>query len=275
MDNREKMLAALNKELAALDKKEKKLEDAALNAKELKWKAQLESKIPAKVYSGLESAFSKGFALVFDQGRSLIEKSYSKNSLSEDHRIRDYAVLVKGSRRELRRMRGKARKSDLINLTVTTVEGIGLGALGIGLPDIVIFIGALLKGVYETALNYGFAYESREEQYLILKMMEVSLSTGEDWRRGNIEVDSIFRKRSEPISEEDFSRQLEKTASAFAVDMLLLKFVQSMPVVGLVAGAANPVYYNKIMQYVSLKYQKHYMINKLYEGKELTKLSKT
>ena len=59
MDNREKMLASLNKELAALDKRERKLEDAALKAKELKWKAQLEAKIPAKVYSGLESAFSK------------------------------------------------------------------------------------------------------------------------------------------------------------------------------------------------------------------------
>ena len=272
MDKREKMLASLNKELAALDKKENKLEAAALKARELKWKAQIESKIPAKVYSGIESAFVKGFALVFDQGRSIIEKSYSRDTLAEDHKIRDYAVLVKGSRRELRRMQARARKSDLLNLTVTTVEGIGLGALGIGLPDIVIFIGALLKGVYETSLNYGFDYESREEQYLILKMMEVALSTGEDWQRGNIDIDSIFRKRKSTVTEEEFKAQLEKTASAFAMDMLLLKFVQSMPVVGLVAGAANPVYYNKIMQYVSLKYRKHYMINKLYEGKELMQL---
>ena len=272
MDNREKMLASLNKELAVLEKKERKLEDSALKAREFKWKAQLESKIPAKVYSGLESAFGKGFALVFDQGRGIIEKSYSKSTLSEDHRIRDYAVVVKGSRRELRRMRDNARKSDLLNLTVTTVEGIGLGALGIGLPDIVIFIGALLKGVYETALNYGFDYESRDEQYLILRMLEVALSTGEEWQRGNIEIDNIFRKRSSPVTEEEFKTQLEKTASAFAVDMLLLKFVQSVPVVGLVAGVANPVYYSRIMQYVSLKYRKHYMINKLYEGKGLTKL---
>lgn len=272
MDNREKMLSSLQKELAILEKKEKKLEEAALRAREPKLKTRLESKIPEKIYSGVESAFGKGFALVFDQGRGIIEKSYSRETLSADHRIRDYALLVKGSRRELRRMRGRARKSDLLNLTVTAVEGIGLGALGIGLPDIVIFIGALLKGVYETALNYGFSYESRDEQYLILKMMEVSLSTGDDWQRGNIEVDNIFRKRNDDVSEEDFKAQLEKTASAFAMDMLLLKFIQSMPVVGLVAGASNPVYYNKVLQYVSLKYQKHYMINKLYESKELMKI---
>ena len=100
-------------------------------------------------------------------------------------------------------------------------------------------------------------------------MMQTALSTGEDWQKGNIEIDNIFRKRSNPITEEDFKAQLEKTASAFAMDMLLLKFVQSIAVVGLVAGAANPVYYNRVMQYVGLKYRKHYMINKLYEGKQL------
>lgn len=272
MDKREKLLTSLNKELAILDAREKKLEKAALNARELRWKSQIEAKIPSKVYSGIESAFSKGFSLVFDQGRSIIERSYSKQTLAEDHRIRDYAVLVKGSRRELHRMRDNARKSDLLNLTVTTVEGIGLGVLGIGLPDIVLFIGAILKGVYETALNYGFDYVSREEQYLILKMLETSLCTGEDWQRGNIEIDNIFRNRSSPVSEEKFRQQLERTASAFAMDMLLLKFVQSVPVIGLVAGAANPVYYNKIMQYVGLKYRKQYMINKLYESREITKM---
>ena len=33
---------------------------------------------------------------------------------------------------------------------------------GFGLPDIVLFIGTLLKGIYETALNYGFDTEVEE-----------------------------------------------------------------------------------------------------------------
>lgn len=270
MRNRNKMLASLQKELTLLEKKERNLENTALKAEKSKWKIQLENKIPAKVFVGIESAFCKAFAVVFDQGRALIEKSYNKNSLSEDHSIRDYAVLVKGSRREIRKMSISARKSSYLNLAVTTLEGMGLGALGIGLPDIVLFISTLLKGVYETAVNFGFDYAARQEQYLILKMLYAALSTGEDWSRENKEIDAIFRGRGYEITDEEFEKQLKKTASAFAVDMLILKFVQGLPVIGLVAGAANPVYYNKVLRYVHLKYQKHYMINKLYQGKDMT-----
>jgi hypothetical protein len=42
--------------------------------------------------------------------------------------------------------------------------------------------------------------------------------------------------------------------------MLLLKFIQGLPVVGIVGGAANPVYYSKIMKYVQLKYRKRYLL---------------
>ena len=46
------------------------------------------------------------------------------------------------------------------------------------------------------------------------------------------------------------------------MDMLLLKFIQGLPVVGIVGGAANPVYYKKIMDYVELKYKKRYLMGK-------------
>ena len=42
--------------------------------------------------------------------------------------------------------------------------------------------------------------------------------------------------------------------------MLLLKFIQGLPVVGLIGGAANPVYYRKVMRYVQLKYHKRYLL---------------
>ena len=42
--------------------------------------------------------------------------------------------------------------------------------------------------------------------------------------------------------------------------MLLLKFIQGVPVVGIIGGAANPVYYNKVMKYVQLKYRKRYLM---------------
>ena len=42
-----------------------------------------------------------------------------------------------------------------------------MGVLGIGLPDIPVFTGMILKNIYETALQYGYSYESREEKYFI------------------------------------------------------------------------------------------------------------
>lgn len=255
--------AALNKEMLAVEKQEKKMQQAALKAKPAAWKKELEKHIPEKVYTGLESAFCKGFGLVFDQGRAIIEKGYNKEDLQADHAIRDFAVQIKGSRKELKQMHRGARQSDLRNLAVTTVEGVGLGALGVGMPDIVLFLGTLLKGVYETALNYGFDYESRQEQIFILKMIQTALVAGEDWATRNAEVDEMLALETVGITDEDFKQQLKETASAFAVDMLLLKFIQGLPVIGILGGAANPVYYSKIMKYVRLKYRKRYLLKQV------------
>lgn len=260
--NQKRRDAALAKELLAVEKQEKKMEQAALKAKPAAWKTELESRIPEKVYIGLKSAFCKGFDLVFDQGRAIIEKGYNKENIQADHSIRDFAVQVKGGRKELRKIHKSAKQSDLLNLAVTTVEGVGLGALGVGMPDIVLFLGTLLKGVYETALNYGFDYESRQEQIFILKMMQTVLSTGEDWVHRNTEVDEMLTWETVGITDEDFKLQMKETASAFAVDMLLLKFIQGLPVVGVIGGAANPVYYSKVMKYVQMKYRKRYLLNK-------------
>ena len=269
--NQKRREAALNKELQIVQKQERKLEQAAQKAKPAAWKTELENRIPDKVYSGLESAFCKGFQLVFEQGRGVIEKGYNKESIKTDHAIRDFAVQLKGSRKELKRMHRHAVRADVFNMAMTTVEGVGLGALGIGIPDIVLFLGNLLKSVYETALNYGFDYESRQEQLLILKMMQTALSSGEDWIRGNEEVDGMLFAQNAEITDEDFRQQIKDTANTFAMDMLILKFIQGLPLVGVIGGAANPLYHGKIMKYVQLKYRKRYLLGR----KETSRDSRT
>ena len=54
--------------------------------------------------------------------------------------------------------------------------------------------------------------------------------------------------------------QIRETASVFAMDMLILKFIQGLPIVGIIGGAANPVYYRKVMRYVQLMYRKRYLL---------------
>ena len=257
---------ALEKELKAVEKQEKKLQKNFVKAKNPAWKAALGDKVPQKVYFGLESTFCKGFSLVFNQGRGVIEKSYNKENLKNNHSIRDYAVQVKGGRKELKALNKSARRSDGVNMVVTTAEGLALGALGIGMPDIVLFISTLLKGVYETALNYGFDYGTPEEQYMILNMMSASLIAGEERIEWDEMIDGMIEDPPREVSRQVLDEQIRETASVFAMDMLLLKFIQGMPIIGILGGAANPIYYNRVLKYVQLKYRKRYL-RKQMEGK--------
>lgn len=70
---------AMPRDLLAVEKCEQRLEAKARNTGKASWKSEIESRIPQKVYVGLESAFVKGFSLVFRQGRKLIEKTYKKS----------------------------------------------------------------------------------------------------------------------------------------------------------------------------------------------------
>ena len=250
---------AVEKELAAIARQEKKLRLAKLSATTPQLRTTFENKIPLSVYNGVEKAFRKAFLTVFDS--KLVEKSCNKDGIIEDYEIRQYAVSVRGRRKELRQLAGIAKSANTKNILLTTAEGIGLGALGIGLPDIVVFIGVLLKGVYETALSYGFTYETPEERLLILKLLAASLANGEEFDKLNGEIDNSLKGILPLVDETALNNQIEITAKHFAVDMLLLKTIQGLPIVGVVGGAGNPVYYRRIMKYVELKYAKRYLLN--------------
>lgn len=262
-------ISPVEKELQKIEREEQKLiQYAEKHNTAPAWKAELENRIPEKVMTGLQKAYSKAFGLVFEKGAVIIEKTYDKESLAKEFRINDYAMDVKGGRKEIGRICSGAAGGNALNTVVTTVEGIGLGAFGIGLPDIVIWVGVLLRGVYETALKYGFDYETPQEKLFILKLLETSMAVGEDWKILNSENnDYINGKVSMDSDEKELKRQIEKTANALATEMLVTKFIQGLPVIGMLGGAANPVYYQKIMRYIQLKYRKRYLIGKKTAGK--------
>lgn len=256
--NRKK--AAVRKELDSLRKQEARLMKAASQSRDAGFSSRLEEKIPSKVQETLEKAFCRAFGIVFEKGTRIIEKGIRRESMQEDHAIQNYAAELRGTRRELRKMQKSAELAGLRDMAVTTVEGVGLGVLGIGLPDIVLFISVLLKSVYETALRYGFDYDSPREQMFILKLLEGSVIKGREWECLNAEIDGFLERGEEMASDEKaLKAQIERTANAFAADMLLLKFIQGLPVVGMIGGMGNPVYYHKVMKYAGLKYRKRYL----------------
>lgn len=192
----------------------------------------------------------------------------------EDYEIHEFAFQRKADRKTLKKLRGDAKVANLKNLVATSAEGIGLGVLGIGLPDIFIFVGVLLKGIYELSLRYGFDYASEAERYFILKLMDTAMLKGNAWVESNQEVDSLMNEDVVGLSNGDMdaegrlSAQIRKTADAFAVDMMALKFIQGLPVVGIIGGAGNPLYYNKVMKYAEVKYRKRYLLKLQREQEE-------
>lgn len=257
-------ISPAERELQKIEREEMKLiQYAEKHETDPAWKVKLENRIPEKVMSGLQKAYSKAFGLVFEKGTVIIEKTYDKDSIAKEFQINDYAMDVKGGKKEIGRIRSGAAGSNALNTVVTTVEGIGLGALGIGLPDIVIWVGVLLRGVYETALKYGFDYETPEEKIFILKMLETSMTAGEEWKELNSENDRYMVQDMNVVYDEnELKQQIDKTANAFATEMLVTKFIQGLPLVGMLGGAANPIYYQKIMRYVQLKYRKRYLLRR-------------
>lgn len=225
------------------------------------WKTSLEAKVPPKIYENLKSVFAKAFQVIFEKGTDLIEKTYHKEEIEKDFKVRDYAVSLEMNSRDLALLDANAQLSNLVSLAVSTVEGVGLGALGVGLPDIVLFVSMILRGCYETALRYGFQYDTDEEKWFILLLLEGAMVRGEDWDKCNQMIDEQILDPITPIKE-ILDEQMKRTADAFAVDMLLTKFIQGLPFIGMVGGAANPYYYRKILNFVRLKYRKRYLLQK-------------
>lgn len=181
----------IEKELDHIARREARLTKQAQQYQTARWKENLEQKIPPRVHTNLQTAFCKAFELIFEKGTGLIEKTYSRSEMELDFQVHDYAVGLKGGKKELRGLKTDIRRGNLVNMAVSAVEGVGLGALGIGLPDIALFLSVILKGTYETAVRYGFSYDTPREKLFILKMLEASMARGEQWAACNAEVDSF------------------------------------------------------------------------------------
>ena len=224
---------------------------------------KVEEKIPPGLYDKLQKAFYLGFKTVFQKGDGLIEKTYDREELKLSHKVHNESFETLGTKKGIKGMNKLAGQNSLKNLGLSAVEGTGLGLLGIGLPDIPIFIGVVLKSVYEVALSYGFDYKDEKERYFILKVMEAALAQEENRKKTSQEVDRLmfYLDRELPF-EWNLDEQMKKTADCFATDMLCIKFIQGLPLVGVIGGITNVSYCRRISEYAKLKYQKRFLIQK-------------
>lgn len=248
----------LQKEWDKLEVQEQKFLQKRLEKKESILNQKLEEKIPPKLQGTLDAAFAKAFALIFEKGTGVIEKTYQREKLEQDYQVRQYTADVKQDSKSLRAFSKKARDTGTKNLLLSGASGIGMGVLGIGLPDIPVFTGMILKNIYETALHYGYSYESREEKYFILILIQGAVSYGETLCEIDGKLNEFISCGTLPEEYQE-KKQIEETAGTLSKELLYMKFLQGIPVVGAVGGAYDAIYMKRITEYAGLKYRHRYL----------------
>lgn len=246
------------KEWDALCKKEQAFLDRRETKKESALNRLLAEKVPEKLQRTLDAAFEKAFFLIFEKGGGIIEKTYNRDALKDAYKVSLYADEIRRSRRSLRAFSKSAEKAGRKNLLLSGAAGVGMGLLGIGLPDIPVFTGMMLGCVYEIALDYGFDHDTEEEKYFILLLIEGAVSYGDHL----MEVDRKIEAYSlSPRLPEGYSppEQIAKTSGMLSKELLYMKFLQGVPLVGVVGGAYDVVYMKQISEYAKIKYQKRFM----------------
>lgn len=252
----------LKSEWIKLEKQEQTYLQKRLEKKDSRLNQLLEKKIPENLQNTLDTAFAKAFYLIFEKGTGVIEKTYRREELQQNFQINEFAAQVKENRKSLKVFSKKASGAGNINLLISGASGIGLGVLGIGIPDIVLFTGLMLKSLYEIALNYGFDYQNEEERLFILFLIQGAVVYGEELNEINEEINFYIDKK-EFSKKIDLGRKIEETAGCLSKELLYMKFLQGIPIVGAAGGAYDFIYMKQVVKYAEMKYRRRFYIKRL------------
>lgn len=236
---------------------------------------KLDRVVPDKLSGTLNTAFFKAFELIFEKGTGIIEKTYNKEKKETDFKVNTYASEISDKRAAAKAFTKQAKSAKGLNLMISGVEGIGMGLVGSGIPDIPVFIAMVLKSVYEIALSYGYSYNSDAEKIFILKIIENAMCDDEDFVSRNEALNEDIHNivmAGDNIQDGDWSiskeEQMKASAASLSAEMIYTKFVQGFFVVGLVGGIFDPVYVNRISDYAVLKYRRRFLEGKIGKANE-------
>lgn len=147
--------------------------------------------------------------------------------------------------------------------------------VGLGIPDIPIFVSVLLKSIYEIAISYGFSYTSDKEKLFILKLIEAALKSGDILQSRNSQIDKLidhyYEEEFEADEMEEFvvelqiARQIDRSAEALSLELLYGKFIQGTTFIGVVGGIMDFTCLKRITDYAVLKYKRRFLLENMPE----------
>lgn len=88
-------------------------------------------------------------------------------------------------------------------------------------------------------------------------MIQGATAYGEEQKRANEKVDS-YLEDEKSLDGGSLDEIIEETAGILSRELLYMKFLQGIPVVGVVGGAFDLKYMKDITAYTELKYRKRY-----------------
>lgn len=263
----------LDKEWNSFLKREERLLKKYEKQKEPFLDRKLKALVPETVSEKLEAAFYKAFQIILENGTDIIEKTYPKQKLEDEYKVREYRHKLQATRKNLKAGSKTAGMQTMVNVAGAGVEGAALGFLGIGLPDIPLFLGVIFRSLYTLSINYGIDYKKKEEQELLLELIAVSLN-----REGNFrEQDAALNRQlytlsqiSKKVSENALERAstieeplVRKAAAALSGELLFMKFLQGVPIAGVLGGLYDGIYLKKISEYAAIKMERRYLLSKM------------
>ena len=237
-----KAVTPWEKEFARLERRRRAYQARHARPPESRLDRALEDKVPPKLREALNSAFVKAFDLVFQRGTGLLERTFDAEAARQQFEIDQFTVQLKGDRSSLRVFSRRAGRTGALNLALSGAEGTLLGLLGIGLPDIPLFTGVLLKSLYQMAARYGYGWDTPAERYYLLLLVQGALT---------------------PCPPEDYDQgtQIRRTASLLADRLLAMKFVQGIPILGMAGGISDALCLERVQRYAGLNYHRRFLLD--------------
>ncbi|HBA97019.1 MAG TPA: hypothetical protein DCZ23_02825 [Lachnospiraceae bacterium] len=257
--------AQIKSELKRLSKAEEKFISKNISVKQSQLQEKIEKYVPETLGKTLDTTFYKAFGLIFEKGTGFIEKTYNKEKHEQDFKINEYSADLRNNKNSLKKFGRVALGSKTVNMVISAVEGVGMGIFGMGIPDIPVFLSVILKSIYETALHFGFEYETEEERMFILKIIEISLCHEDELVNGNMEINDWINTGGKLAFLESMEEQMKKTSLILSDELLYLKFIQGIPIAGVIGGMSDVVYQKKITDYAMLKYKRRFLTKRVKE----------
>ncbi len=257
----------LETEWNMLLKSEQKFADSRKKQKKNMVNKLLEGKVPDKLQDTLNIAFQKAFSILFEKATPLLEKTYNRKKAENEYKVKEYIHSLSKDKKSLKAFRKGSSGKATFNTALSGISGTAMGAFGVGIPDIPVLVSFMLRSIYEIAISYGFDYEKEEEKYFILLIIRGAILGGEDFT----ELDELLNEFSKkPALPEEYYReqQIIWTSNALADELLYMKFLQGIPIVGAVGGFYDTAYMKQITEYASLKYRRRFLINQIMKAQE-------